>query len=136
MTLTPPPTVCEITAEASLLAVRASLRAAATELGLGIVAQTKFITAASELSRNVLRYAGQGTMIIQWLRDGGRAGLRARFEDQGPGIADIQAALQDGYSTGNSLGVGLSGSRRLVDDFHIESVLGKGTTVQITMWAP
>src|SRR5919201_5446329 len=88
------PAVCEITAETSLLSVRASLRDATSELGFGIVAQTKFITAASELARNILRYAGRGSMTMQRLRDGDRAGVRARFEDGGPGIADIDLALQ------------------------------------------
>ena len=134
-TLTAAPTVCEITAETSLLAVRASLRAAAIELGFGIVGQTKLITAASELARNILRYAGQGSMTIEQVQDGGRVGLRVRFDDQGAGIADLELALQDGYSTSNSLGVGLSGARRLVDDFQIQSEPGKGTTVQIVAWS-
>jgi serine/threonine-protein kinase RsbT len=134
-TLTAVPTVCEIAAETSLLTVRASLRTAASELGFGIVAQTKLITAASELARNILRYAGTGTMAIEQVQNGGRVGLRVRFDDQGSGIADLEMALRDGYSTSNSLGVGLSGARRLVDDFHIESQLGRGTTVQIVAWA-
>jgi len=134
-TLTVTPTACKIATEASLLAVRASLRAAATELGFGIVGQTKLITAASELARNVLRYAGRGVMTIERVQHGGRVGLRARFEDEGPGIADLELAMQDGYSTYNSMGVGLSGARRLVDDFRIESELGAGTVVEITMWA-
>lgn len=128
------PTSCEITAEGSLLAVRASLRATAIELGFGVVAQTKFITAASELARNVLRYAGRGTMVVERLQDGRRAGLRARFDDKGPGIADLELALQDGYSTSNGMGVGLPGARRLVDNFHIESEPGEGTVVEITAW--
>ena len=126
--------VCEITGEASLLSVRAGLRDATSELGFGIVAQTKFITAASELARNILRYAGQGSMAVERLRDGDRAGVRARFEDGGPGIADVDLALEDGYSTGDSLGVGLSGAKRLVDDFHLDSVVGRGTVVEITTW--
>lgn len=129
------PTICEIDAEGSLLAVRANLRAAAAELGFGIVGQTKLITAASELARNTLRYAGRGTMAIERVQDGRRVGLRARFDDKGPGIADLELALQDGYSTNNSMGVGLSGARRLVDDFHIETEPGKGTMVEITAWA-
>lgn len=135
-TLTPTRTVCEISAEGSLLAVRAILRGAMAELGFGIVAQTKLITAASELARNVLRYAGRGTMVVERVRDGQRVGLRARFDDQGPGIADLELALQDGYSTNTSMGVGLPGARRLVDDFRIESEIGKGTMVEITAWVP
>jgi serine/threonine-protein kinase RsbT len=129
------PAVCEITAETSLLSVRASLRDATSELGFGIVAQTKFITAASELARNILRYAAQGTMVIERVQDGARAGLLVRFEDQGPGIEDLDLALQDGYSTGDSMGVGLPGARRLVDEFRIESRPGSGTVVEATVWS-
>ena len=128
------PTVCEISAEVSLLAVRASLRAAATELSFGIVGQTKLITAASELARNILRYAARGTMVVERVHDAARAGLRVRFEDRGPGIEDLDLALQDGHSTGDSMGVGLPGARRLVDEFHIESERGRGTVVEITVW--
>jgi serine/threonine-protein kinase RsbT len=133
-TLPVTPTSCEITGEASLLAVRASLRAAAVELGFGTVGQTKLITAASELARNILRYAGWGTMAIHRVQEGRQVGLRVLFNDNGPGIANLDLALQDGYSTNNSLGVGLSGARRLVDDFHIQSQLGEGTVVEITAW--
>jgi len=129
-----PPTSCEIDTEGSLLTVRANLRAAAVELGFGIVSQTKLVTAASELARNILRYAGRGTVVMEPVQDGRRIGLRARFDDSGPGILDLELALQDGYSTTDSMGVGLSGARRLVDDFHIESELGKGTRVEITVW--
>ncbi|MGH3371787.1 MAG: ATP-binding protein, partial [Nocardioidaceae bacterium] len=80
------------------------------------------------------RYAGRGTVVMEPVQDGRRIGLRARFDDSGPGILDLELALQDGYSTTDSMGVGLSGARRLVDDFHIESELGKGTRVEITVW--
>jgi serine/threonine-protein kinase RsbT len=126
-------TICEIAGEGSLLAVRASLRAAAAELGFGIVGQTKLITAASELARNALQYAGGGAMVIERVEGRGRVGLRARFQDNGPGITDVD--LQDGYSSRNSMGVGLPGARRLVDDFRIESQPGEGTVVEITAWA-
>ena len=129
------PTTCEITAESSLLAVRSSLQAAATELRFGVVAQTKLITAASELARNILRYAAQGTMVIERVQDGARAGLLVRFEDRGPGIEDLDLALQDGYSTGDSMGVGLPGARRLVDEFRIESRPESGTVVETTVWS-
>jgi serine/threonine-protein kinase RsbT len=128
-------TICEIAGEGSLLAVRASLRAAAAELGFGIVRQTKLITAASELARNALQYAGGGAMVIERVEGGGRVGLRARFQDNGPGITDVDLALQDGYSSRNSMGIGLPGARRLVDDFRIESQPGEGTVVEITAWA-
>jgi serine/threonine-protein kinase RsbT len=128
-------TICEISGEGSLLAVRSSLRKAATELRFGVVAQTKLITAASELARNILRYASQGTMAIERVQDGARAGLLVRFEDRGPGIDDLDLALQDGYSTGDSMGVGLPGARRLVDEFRIESRRGGGTVVEATVWS-
>ena len=132
--LTVKPTICEIAAEGSLLAVRANLRAAAVELGFGIVGQAKLMTAASELARNILRYAGRGTMVMERVQADRRIGLRARFDDSGPGIPNLELALQDGYSSSDGMGVGLSGARRLVDDFHIESEPGKGTTVEITVW--
>jgi serine/threonine-protein kinase RsbT len=126
--------MCLIESESSLLAVRAALRASATDAGFGVVPLTKLVTAASELARNILRYAERGVMIYERVEEDGRVGVRARFEDGGPGIADVELALRDGYSTGNSLGIGLPGARRLVDDFHIESAPGKGTVVVITAW--
>jgi serine/threonine-protein kinase RsbT len=125
----------DIVTGASLLAVRARVRAAAASIGLGVVAQTKLVTAASELARNILRYAGQGTMLVELASSAGRVGVRVRFEDEGPGIVDVDRALEDGYSTSGGLGMGLPGARRLVDDFVLETAPGKGTVVEITGWA-
>jgi serine/threonine-protein kinase RsbT len=122
--------------EADLLRVRSTLRAEAREAGLSLTAATKLITAGSELARNIVRYAthGQGTAVIERAECDGRRGVRARFADAGPGIADIDRAMGDGFSTGGSLGLGLPGSRRLVDEFSIDTAAGRGTTVVITKW--
>jgi serine/threonine-protein kinase RsbT len=98
------------------------------------VDQTKMITAASELARNALDYGGGGTVRLEALENGHRRGLRLTFEDQGPGIPDIDKALTDGYTTGKGLGMGLSGSKRLVNEFEIASRVGEGTRVTITRW--
>jgi len=129
-----PETVCSIDSEASLVTVRSRVRATAVDMGFGIVAQTKVVTAASELASNVLRYAGLGRMAVEALTNGERRGLRITFEDNGPGIEDVELALRDGYSTGDSLGIGLPGAKRLVDDLVIDSAPGRGTTVVITTW--
>ena len=129
-----PDAVCSIDSEASLVTVRARVRASAVAMGFGIVGQTKVVTAASELARNVLRYAERGRMIVEDLSNGDRRGIRVTFEDNGPGIDDVELALRDGYSTGDSLGIGLPGAKRLVDDLSIESAPGQGTTVVITTW--
>jgi serine/threonine-protein kinase RsbT len=102
---------------------------------MGLVNQTKLITAASELVRNMLRYGNGGQAIIEVVSKGRDNGIRLTFKDQGPGIADIDMALKDGFSTGKSLGLGLPGTRRLVNEFDIKSELGKGTTVTIIKWA-
>jgi serine/threonine-protein kinase RsbT len=122
--------------EAHLLLVRQTLRKYAKELGFGLVDETKIITAASELARNILKYCNGagGQLTIERLRKNGRAGLRATFTDAGPGIADLPLAMKDGFSSMGSLGLGLGGARRLVDEFHIESTPGSGTTVHITKW--
>jgi serine/threonine-protein kinase RsbT len=114
--------------------VRQQTRALATEAGLSLVDQTKIITAASELARNTLDYGGGGEVCMDVLIDGGRRGVRLLFEDQGPGIADIQAALKDGFTSGSGLGLGLGGARRLANEFAIESKPGAGTKVTITRW--
>jgi serine/threonine-protein kinase RsbT len=125
-----------IAAEADLLRVRSALRAHAQHAGLGLTATTKLVTAGSELARNILRYAtgGRGTVSIQPCAGVQRGGVRAVFCDTGPGICDLPTAMGDGFSTGGGLGLGLPGSRRLVDDFHIDSVPGRGTTVAIEQW--
>ncbi len=114
--------------------VRQTVRAWAVAQGLGLVDQTKIVTAASELARNALEYGGGGSTTLEAVVDGTRRGLRLTFEDQGPGIADVSVALRDGYSSGNGLGLGLGGSKRLVDEFEIWSEVGKGTRVTVTRW--
>jgi serine/threonine-protein kinase RsbT len=101
---------------------------------MGIVNQTKLITAASELVRNMLKYAGGGQVLIEAITQGRDSGIRLTFKDQGPGIADIALAMKDGYSSGKSLGVGLPGTKRLVNEFDIKTVMGEGTTVTIIKW--
>jgi serine/threonine-protein kinase RsbT len=99
-----------------------------------LVEQTKMVTATSELGRNVVVHGGGGTARLELVADGGRLGIRVTFQDQGPGIANVEQALGDGFTTGDGLGLGLGGSKRLVDDFEIASEVGKGTRVIITKW--
>jgi len=117
-----------------IVLIRQAVRAAAVDLRLSLVDQTKIVTAASELARNTLDYGGGGTVRIQGLQDGGRRGLRLTFQDKGPGIPDVERALKDGYTTGNGLGPGLGGARRLSSEFAIESRPGEGTKVTIARW--
>lgn len=98
--------------------------------------QTKMVTAASELARNVLRYGGGGHAELEQLQRGGRDGVRVTFVDEGPGIEDLEQAMTDGFTTGGGMGLGLSGARRLADEFDIVSIPGAGTTVTITKWKP
>jgi serine/threonine-protein kinase RsbT len=123
--------------ESDLLRVRSALRAEAQNVGMGLTAATKLITAGSELARNIVRYAvhGCGEVLIERISDGERQGVRAIFSDIGPGIADIEEAMRDGYSSAGSLGLGLPGTRRLVDEFSIDSEPGRGTTVVIAQWS-
>ena len=114
--------------------VRQAVRAAAVDLRFSLVDQTKIVTAASELARNTVIYGGGGTVRLQALNDGARRGLCLTFEDKGPGIADLQLALKDGYSTGTGLGLGLSGAKRLMSEFEIQSAPGQGTRVTVTRW--
>jgi len=103
-------------------------------MGFSLVDQTKIVTAASELARNVVVYGGGGTLSLEALNDGNRRGLRLAFEDNGPGIPDIEAALRDGFTTGSGLGLGLGGAKRLCNEFEIESRPGEGTRVVIARW--
>ncbi len=114
--------------------LRQQVRQFAAEQGLSLVEQTKLITAASELARNTVLYGGGGHAHLSLLRRHGRVGLRLLFEDQGPGIADIARALTDGYTTGGGLGLGLSGSKRLSDEFELDSAPDQGTRVTIVKW--
>lgn len=110
------------------------VRARALEMGFNLVDQTKLITAASELARNTLIHGGGGALVIENIQNGARRGLHLVFEDQGPGIADINLALQDGYTTAGGLGLGLGGAKRLCNEFEIQSQVGKGTRVCVTKW--
>lgn len=126
--------VVQIRASTDISRVRQVVRVWATELGFSLVDQTKVVTAASELARNTLVYGGGGTMLMEALQNGRRCGLRLTFEDQGPGIPDVNLALTDGYTTGAGLGLGLGGARRLSNEFQIESRVGEGTRVTIVRW--
>ncbi|WP_030682986.1 anti-sigma regulatory factor [Streptomyces cellulosae] len=131
-----PPAVTSlpIGSDADLAWVRQRVRQTAAELGFGLVQQTKLVTAASELARNTLVHGGGGHMEITPLGDGHAPGLRLTFADCGPGIRDVDLAMTDGYTTGIGLGRGLSGTRRLVNEFSIDSRPGQGTTVTVTAW--
>lgn len=120
--------------EQDIVMSRQLVRKLTQELKFSLVDQTKMITAASELSRNAVVYGGGGEMRWEIVNQGGRTGLRLAFEDKGPGIADLDLALRDGWTSGKGLGMGLSGSKRLVNDFEIKTVLGEGTCVTITRW--
>ena len=114
--------------------LRKAVREHAITAGFSLIDQTKVVTAASELGRNTIQYGGGGHARILAASDSGRGGLRLEFVDQGPGIADIAQALVDGYTTGGGLGLGLSGAKRLSDEFEIESAPGQGTRIAITRW--
>jgi serine/threonine-protein kinase RsbT len=120
--------------QADIVSIRQATRAWAIELGFSLVDQTKIVTAASELARNTVEYGGGGTLTLESVQDGARRGLRLTFADQGPGIPDVGLALKDGYTTGGGLGLGLSGSKRLMNEFDIQSTPGQGTRVVVTKW--
>jgi serine/threonine-protein kinase RsbT len=126
--------VVGIASDADVVRVRQTVRGMAVQAGLTLVDQTKLITAASELARNTLVYGGGGRAMVSIVPNGSRNGVRAEFVDEGPGIADVSLALQDGWTSGSGLGLGLSGSRRLVDSFEIETEVGKGTRVIVLKW--
>ena len=116
--------------------VRQQVRTAAADNGLSLVDQTKLVTAASELARNTLVHGGGGTARVEVVKSAnGRTGVKLHFTDEGPGIADVNLALTDGWSSGNGLGLGLSGSRRLVDEFELSSQPGAGTSVTVVKWS-
>ena len=123
-----------IAASGDIVTVRQLVRSRAIEQGFSLVDQTKMVTAASELARNALDYGGGGTVLLESLVEGSRKGLRLTFDDDGPGIPDIELALRDGYTTGRGLGLGLSGARRLVNEFNLRSAPGEGTHVTVTRW--
>ena len=116
--------------------LRQKVRERAIAAGFTLVEQTKVVTAASEIGRNTVQYGGGGQARISIVANGSRRGLSLEFEDQGPGIADIALALTDGYTTGGGLGLGLSGAKRLSDEFELESQPGQGTRVTLVRWKP
>ena len=120
--------------EADIVASRQVVRHLTQSLKFSIVDQTKMITAASELSRNTVVHGGGGRMLWETVEDGVRRGARLHFVDEGPGIADMKLALTDGWTSGGGMGLGLPGSKRLVNEFEVDSVPGKGTRVSITRW--
>jgi serine/threonine-protein kinase RsbT len=117
-----------------VLVVRQTVRQWAVAMRFSLVDQTKIVTAASEIGRNTLVYGGGGVMRVREVANGTRPGLRVEFEDQGPGIADIEQALRDGYTSGSGLGLGLGGAKRLVSQFEITSAPGAGTKIVLTRW--
>jgi serine/threonine-protein kinase RsbT len=123
-----------IRASDDIVLVRQAVRKKSVALGLGLVDQTKIVTASSELARNTLDYGGGGTAHLELVENGTRSGLRVTFEYQGPGIPDLDLALTDGYTTGNGMGLGLSGAKRLSNEFEIWSKPGEGTRVSILRW--
>ena len=126
--------VLPIRSSSDVVVVRQLVRTRAIEAAFSLVDQTRIVTAASELARNTLDYGGGGQARIEIVNEGPRTGLRMTFEDTGPGIADVELALQDGYTTGRGLGLGLGGARRLMNEFRIESKPGEGTRVVAVRW--
>ena len=126
--------VLPIRTSTDVVQVRQAVRALAASLGFSLIDQTKVVTAASELARNTLEHGGGGTAALESVAQGIRKGVRLTFEDQGPGISDVRLALTDGYTTGSGMGLGLSGSKRLVNEFDIDTKVGRGTRVTITKW--
>lgn len=120
--------------DVDIVAARRGVTEWAKEIGLSVLDLTNVVTAASELARNTVIYGQGGVLALEILSDGSRAGLRLTFQDQGPGIADIDLALEDGYSTGGSMGLGLPGARRLVNEFQLTSTVGVGTCITIVKW--
>ncbi|MGI9861254.1 anti-sigma regulatory factor [Moorella naiadis] len=123
-----------ITSEYDIITARQAARELARQIGFNTVDQVRIATAVSELTRNVILYAGSGKVDIEAVAEGERQGIVITVSDRGPGIADIEQALRDGYSTSNGLGAGLSGAKRLMDTFDIESRAGRGTTIRIGKW--
>jgi len=124
----------DIASNEDVVIVRQRAREQSVRAGFSLLETTKLVTAASELARNTLEHGGGGHAEIEVITDGIRRGVRMTFIDEGPGIPDIETALRDGFTTGGGLGLGLGGSRRLVNEFHIESTVGRGTRVQVIRW--
>ncbi len=123
-----------IQVESDIVAVRRTVREAAVQAGFGSTDVTRVVTASSELARNIFKYAGEGVMRWRKVENNGRRGIELQFVDRGPGIADVDLALQEGYSTGDGLGMGLPGAKRLVDELEIQSVAGQGTIITLKKW--
>lgn len=130
-----PPHTQAVTSDQDVVRVRQIVRTVAVAVKLSLVDQTKLVTAASELARNTLVYGGGGSVEVSAVDNGRRRGVRIIFADSGPGIADVELAFTDGYTTGGGLGLGLSGARRLVDEFDIDTAVGKGTRVTVIKWS-
>ena len=126
--------VLAIRTSTDVVVVRQSVRAIAAQLGFSLIDQTKVVTAASELARNTLEHGGGGTAKLEVVVQGIRKGIRLTFEDNGPGIPDVKLAMTDGYTTGGGMGLGLSGSKRLMNELTIATRIGAGTTVSATKW--
>ena len=126
--------VVPVRTEHDIVLARQQVRKLTQELAFGLVDQTKMVTAASELARNAVIYGGGGTMRWEVLADGARRGLRLHFVDEGPGIPDLAQALTDGWTSGSGMGLGLSGAKRLVNEFELDSAPGRGTRVTVTRW--
>ncbi|MCU1722868.1 MULTISPECIES: anti-sigma regulatory factor [unclassified Pseudomonas] len=120
--------------EQDVVLARQTARKVAAECGMRLIDQTKLVTAVSELARNTMVYGGGGDMEWQVLEDGPRVGLRLKFSDNGPGIPDIRLAMTDGWTSGSGLGLGLSGAKRLVEEFELDTAPGEGTRITITRW--
>lgn len=126
--------VLALRTDEDVVRLRQAVREQLVSLGFSLIDQTKIVTAASELARNTLRYGGGGEAHIGRLENGGKRGLGMSFIDQGPGIANIDLALSDGYTSGGGLGLGLGGAKRLSDEFDIQTAPGQGTTIRIVKW--
>jgi serine/threonine-protein kinase RsbT len=128
------PSIVPIRTSEDVVRVRQEVRSCAVQVGLGLVDQTKIVTAASELARNTLDHGKGGEARVELLAEHGRRGIRIVFEDAGPGIPDVEQALKDGYTTGRGMGLGLGGARRLCNEFSIRSAPGEGTRIAIARW--
>jgi serine/threonine-protein kinase RsbT len=126
--------VLPLQTEQDIVLARQAVRKLTQELGFSLVEQTKMVTAASEIARNTVIYGGGGTLTWEMLVDGGKRGLRLRFEDQGPGIPDVGLAMTDGWTSGTGMGMGLTGAKRLVNEFDLDTRPGEGTRVTLTRW--
>jgi serine/threonine-protein kinase RsbT len=135
MTLSLSKDTINVVKEIDVIFLKNRVKEVAVKIKMGLVNQTRLLTAASELVRNMMRYANGGVCLVEVVSSGRNNGVRLTFSDSGPGIADIDAAMQDGFSTGKSLGLGLPGTKRLVNEFNIKSEVGKGTVITIIKWA-